>query len=138
MKIGHSTSAKASVAIRSRCAWCSISSGDSVELFTAIGACVVIPCRKYASLTRGTFTVSNMGMMNVDNFIAIINPPETAILSVASIRKKLMVSEDNTMQIRDMVNMTLSADHRAVNGVDGGLFSTYLIDVLADIRLLLL
>ena len=72
---------------------------------------------KQASLTRGTFTVSNMGMMNVDNFIAIINPPETAILSVASIRKKLMVSEDNTMQIRDMVNMTLSADHRAVNGV---------------------
>lgn len=71
---------------------------------------------KQASLTPGTFTVSNMGMMNVDNFIAIINPPETAILAVASIRKKLLVSEDNTMHIRDIMNMTLSADHRAVNG----------------------
>jgi pyruvate dehydrogenase E2 component (dihydrolipoamide acetyltransferase) len=71
---------------------------------------------KQASLTLGTFTVSNMGMMNVDNFIAIINPPETAILAVASTRKKLVVSEDNTMQIRDMMNMTLSADHRAVDG----------------------
>ena len=71
---------------------------------------------KQASLTPGTFTVSNMGMMNVDNFIAIINPPETAILAVASTRKKLVVSEDNTMQIRDMMNMTLSADHRAVDG----------------------
>jgi pyruvate dehydrogenase E2 component (dihydrolipoamide acetyltransferase) len=71
---------------------------------------------KQASLTPGKFTVSNMGMMNVDNFIAIINPPETAILAVASIRKKLLVSEDNTMHIRDIMNMTLSADHRAVNG----------------------
>lgn len=71
---------------------------------------------KQASLTPGTFTVSNMGMMNVDNFIAIINPPETAILAVASTRKKLVVSENNTMQIRDMMNMTLSADHRAVDG----------------------
>jgi len=71
---------------------------------------------KQASLTPGMFTVSNMGMLNVDNFIAIINPPESAILAVASIRKQLVISEDNAMKIRDMMNMTLSADHRAVNG----------------------
>jgi pyruvate dehydrogenase E2 component (dihydrolipoamide acetyltransferase) len=71
---------------------------------------------KQASLTPGTFTVSNMGMMNVDNFVPIINPPESAILAVASIRKQLVVSADNTIQIRDMMNMTLSADHRAVDG----------------------
>jgi pyruvate dehydrogenase E2 component (dihydrolipoamide acetyltransferase) len=71
---------------------------------------------KQASLTPGTFTVSNMGMMNVDNFVPIINPPESAILAVASIRKQLVVSADNTIQIRDVMNMTLSADHRAVDG----------------------
>jgi pyruvate dehydrogenase E2 component (dihydrolipoamide acetyltransferase) len=71
---------------------------------------------KQASLTPGSFTVSNMGMMNVDNFIPIINPPESAILAVASIRKQLVVSADNTIQIRDVMNMTLSADHRAVDG----------------------
>jgi pyruvate dehydrogenase E2 component (dihydrolipoamide acetyltransferase) len=71
---------------------------------------------KQASLTTGTFTVSNMGMMNVDNFVPIINPPESAILAVASIRKQLVVSADNAIQIRDVMNMTLSADHRAVDG----------------------
>ena len=49
---------------------------------------------KQATLTPGTFTISNMGMMNVDNFIPIINPPETAILAVASLRKKVTVSDD--------------------------------------------
>lgn len=77
---------------------------------------------KMANLTPGTFTISNMGMMNVDNFIAIINPPETAILAVASIRKKMTVTDDNAIMIRDMMNMTLSADHRAVDGALGALF----------------
>ncbi|UCF94943.1 MAG: 2-oxo acid dehydrogenase subunit E2, partial [Desulfobacterales bacterium] len=77
---------------------------------------------KQANLSPGTFTVSNMGMLDVDNFIAIINPPETAILAVASTRKQLVVSEDNTIRIRDIMRMTLSADHRAVDGVLGSRF----------------
>jgi pyruvate dehydrogenase E2 component (dihydrolipoamide acetyltransferase) len=77
---------------------------------------------KQATLTPGTFTVSNMGMLDVDNFIAIINPPETAILAVGSVRKKLVVADDGTIKIRDMMNMTLSADHRAVDGVLGSQF----------------
>ena len=77
---------------------------------------------KQASLTAGTFTISNMGMLNVDNFVAIINPPETAILAVGSVRKNLMVMEDNSFQIRQTMNMTLSADHRAIDGVLGSQF----------------
>jgi pyruvate dehydrogenase E2 component (dihydrolipoamide acetyltransferase) len=77
---------------------------------------------KQASLTVGTFTISNMGMLNVDNFVAIINPPETAILAVGSVRKNIMVMEDNSFQIRQTMKMTLSADHRAVDGVLGSQF----------------
>jgi len=78
---------------------------------------------KQASFTPGTFTVSNMGMMDVDEFIAIINPPETAILAVAATRKKLVVSDDDSLRIRQIMKMTLSADHRAV---DGALASTFI------------
>jgi len=77
---------------------------------------------KQASLTPGTFTISNMGMLDVDNFVAIINPPETAILAVGSVRKKLMVADDNSFQVRDTMSMTLSADHRALDGVTGSQF----------------
>ena len=77
---------------------------------------------KQASLTPGTFTVSNMGMLDVDNFVAIINPPETAILAVGSVRKKILVADDNSFQVRDTMCMTLSADHRAVDGVLGSQF----------------
>jgi pyruvate dehydrogenase E2 component (dihydrolipoamide acetyltransferase) len=77
---------------------------------------------KQASLTPGSFTVSNMGMFDVDNFVAIINPPETAILAVGSVRKNLVVAADNSFQVRDTMTMTLSADHRAVDGVLGSQF----------------
>ena len=77
---------------------------------------------KQDSLTVGTFTISNMGMLNVDNFVAIINPPETAILAVGSVRKNIMVAADNSFLVRDTMSMTLSADHRAIDGVLGSQF----------------
>ena len=77
---------------------------------------------KQASLAAGSFTVSNMGMLNVDNFVAIINPPETAILAVGSVRKSVVVAEDNSFRIGNIMSMTLSADHRAVDGALGSQF----------------
>ena len=72
---------------------------------------------KQARLTPGTFTISNMGMLNVDNFVAIIN------LAEWSVRKNIMVTADNSFQIRDtMSSMTLSANHRAIEGVLGSQF----------------
>jgi len=64
----------------------------------------------------GTFTVSNLGMLEVDSFIAIINPPEAAILAVGAVRKQPVATAGGSIQIRDMMNITLSADHRIIDG----------------------
>jgi len=72
---------------------------------------------KQASLTPGSFTITNMGMFDVENFIAIINPPESAILSVGTREKQIVVGDDGSLRIRDMMKMTLSIDHRLVDGV---------------------
>jgi pyruvate dehydrogenase E2 component (dihydrolipoamide acetyltransferase) len=92
---------------------------------------------KQANLTAGTFTISNMGMLNVDNFVAIINPPETAILAVGSVRKNIMVAADNSFIIRDTMGMTLSADHRAIDGVLGSQFVNKIKYYLEHPRILL-
>jgi len=69
------------------------------------------------SVAPARFTISNMGMYGVDNFLAIINPPEAAILSVSSVKPTVVLAEDGTIQVRDMMNATLSMDHRVGDGV---------------------
>jgi pyruvate dehydrogenase E2 component (dihydrolipoamide acetyltransferase) len=66
-------------------------------------------------LEGGTFSVSNLGMMDASNFIAVINPPQAAILAVASTRRQF-VPVDSQPVIRDLMSMTLSADHRILYG----------------------
>jgi pyruvate dehydrogenase E2 component (dihydrolipoamide acetyltransferase) len=68
-----------------------------------------------ADLEGGTFSVSNLGMMDVTSFVAIINPPEAAILAVASVRKQF-VPVDGQPVIRDIMPVTMSADHRILYG----------------------
>jgi pyruvate dehydrogenase E2 component (dihydrolipoamide acetyltransferase) len=63
----------------------------------------------------GTFTVSNLGMLGVDNFIAIINPPQSAILAVGKVAPRV-VAHDEGIAVRPMMTVTLSADHRTVDG----------------------
>jgi len=63
----------------------------------------------------GTFTVSNLGMLGVDNFIAIINPPQCAILAVGRVAPRV-VADDGMFAIKSMMTATLSADHRVVDG----------------------
>ena len=63
----------------------------------------------------GTFTVSNLGMFDVDSFTAVINPPESAILAVGSITPTLVVV-DGQVVVRNRMKVTLSADHRAIDG----------------------
>ena len=69
----------------------------------------------------GTFTISNLGAYDVDSFIAIINPPETAILAVGRIREKPAVVSGN-VTVRSMMTVTLSADHRVLDGVTAAKF----------------
>jgi len=63
----------------------------------------------------GTFTISNLGMYGIESFTAIINPPEAAILAVGEIKKSPTVVEEE-IKIRSIMKMTLSADHRLIDG----------------------
>lgn len=68
-------------------------------------------------LSGSTFTISNMGMMNVEEFSAIIQPGESAILAVSSAVPTPVADENRNVVVRDMMKITLSADHRVIDGV---------------------
>ena len=70
----------------------------------------------------GTFTVSNLGPFDVENFIAIIDPAQGAILAVSSIVKKAIVMPDDTIAARPRMNLTFSGDHRVMDGATGARF----------------
>jgi len=72
---------------------------------------------KLTATEPACFTVSNLGMLGIEAFTAIINPPETGILAVGGVQKRPVVRNDAEIGIRDMLTMTLSVDHRAVDGV---------------------
>jgi pyruvate dehydrogenase E2 component (dihydrolipoamide acetyltransferase) len=78
----------------------------------------------------GTFTVSNLGMLGVEQFTAVINPPEAAILAVGAAVLEPLVTADGEVAIRQVLRLTLSIDHRAVDGATGARFLGQLKDVL--------
>ncbi|MBN1557711.1 MAG: 2-oxo acid dehydrogenase subunit E2 [Lentisphaerae bacterium] len=82
----------------------------------------------------GSFTVSNMGMFDVDNFNAIINPGEAAILAVASTRPAPVV-RDGAVVVRQIMKLTLSVDHRIVDGTTGAQFVNAVKAKLEDVEL---
>jgi pyruvate dehydrogenase E2 component (dihydrolipoamide acetyltransferase) len=69
----------------------------------------------------GTFTISNLGMLDVESFTAIINPPEAAILAVGAIHQ-LPVVRDGQLAVGNEIKMTLSCDHRAIDGAQAAYF----------------
>ncbi|HEX6176574.1 MAG TPA: dihydrolipoamide acetyltransferase family protein [Candidatus Binatia bacterium] len=73
----------------------------------------------------GTFTVSNLGMLGVDSFIAIINPPQCAILAVGRVAPRA-VADEVGIAVRSMMTATISADHRIV---DGAIAARFLADI---------
>jgi len=85
----------------------------------------------------GCFTVSSLGNIGGTGFTPIVNAPEVAILGVSSTTVK-PVWLNNEFVPRKILPFSLSYDHRAVNGVDGGLFCQYLNNLLSDIRLMVL
>jgi pyruvate dehydrogenase E2 component (dihydrolipoamide acetyltransferase) len=90
-----------------------------------------------AEFTGGTFCVSNLGMMGIDRFSAIINPPNAAILAVGTTVKKPVVKDDQIV-IGQRMNLTLSVDHRVVDGAVGASYLAALKDLLEKPALLLL
>jgi pyruvate dehydrogenase E2 component (dihydrolipoamide acetyltransferase) len=70
----------------------------------------------------GTFTISNMGMLGVESFVAIITPPQAAVLAVGTVKGEVVVDEHEELVVAPMVRITLSADHRILDGADAAEF----------------
>jgi pyruvate dehydrogenase E2 component (dihydrolipoamide acetyltransferase) len=83
-------------------------------------------------MTGNTFTVSNLGMFGIEQFTAIINPPASAILAVGATKRVPVVQEDGTVAARHRMKVTLSCDHRVLDGAVGAQFLQTLKQVLEN------
>jgi pyruvate dehydrogenase E2 component (dihydrolipoamide acetyltransferase) len=73
-------------------------------------------------VTDGTFTVSNLGMMGIDGFDAILNVPQVAILAVGATRQQFVPTDDGNGTWKPRARLTLTCDHRAIDGATGARF----------------
>jgi pyruvate dehydrogenase E2 component (dihydrolipoamide acetyltransferase) len=74
-------------------------------------------------LEGGTFTISNLGMFGIERFVAVLNPPQAAILAVGSV-EDTVVAVDGRPAVRPRMELTLTCDHRAIDGATGAQFLT--------------
>lgn len=89
-------------------------------------------------VSDGTFTISNLGMFGIQSFTAIINPPQSAILAVGGlVRKPVVINDEDDLEVRPMMSMTLGADHRIVDGAVAAKFLADLVRALEAPELLL-
>jgi pyruvate dehydrogenase E2 component (dihydrolipoamide acetyltransferase) len=97
----------------------------SIAEIAAARAAVVDRARsgklQQADLDGGTFSISNLGMYGIERFIAVLNPPQAAILAVGSTEDKV-VAVDGVPVVRPRMELTLTCDHRAVDGATGADF----------------
>ena len=84
-----------------------------------------------ADLEDGTFTISNLGMFGIEQFIAVLNPPQAAILAVGTTEERPVVREGQ-VEVRPMLTLTLTCDHRAVDGADGADFLRTVKELLEE------
>ncbi len=80
----------------------------------------------------GTFTITNLGIYPVDEFCAIINPPQSGILAIGHMKKTLHIDESNAMHIRQACTVTGSFDHRVINGARGAAFLQRYKQIIED------
>jgi len=87
----------------------------------------------------GTFTISNLGMYGIHSFTTIINPPQSALLAVGALRRQpIVVDDEDTVEVRPVMAITLAADHRIVDGVVAANFLSELVQAIETPELLLL
>ena len=84
-----------------------------------------------SDLEGGTFTISNLGMFGIEQFVAVLNPPQAAILAVGATEEKPVVS-DGQVVVRPMMSMTITCDHRAIDGADGAEFLRTVKELLEE------
>ncbi len=93
---------------------------------------------KLDDVQGGTFTISNLGMFGIRQFRAVINPPESAILAVGSVvRRPIVVDEQDHVEVRPMMSLTISADHRVIDGIVAARFLSDLVIGLESPSMLL-
>ena len=80
----------------------------------------------------GSFAISNLGMMGIESFDAVINPPHGAILAVGAGIKKPAVLKDGTIGVANVMSMTLSVDHRVIDGALGATFLKVVVEMLEN------
>ena len=80
---------------------------------------------------EGTFTISNLGMFGVEQFVAVLNPPQVAILAVGAVRQEAVVV-DGEIDVAPIVHMTLTCDHRAIDGAEGADFLRTLVALVEE------
>jgi pyruvate dehydrogenase E2 component (dihydrolipoamide acetyltransferase) len=80
---------------------------------------------------QGSFTITNLGMVGTEEFAAIINPPDTAILAVGAVRQAAVV-KDGAVRAGKVMTVTLSADHRVIDGMLAARFLERLRELLED------
>jgi len=83
-------------------------------------------------ITNGTFTVSNLGMYRVRSFTAIINPPQTSILSVSEIYKDIVIDDDNNFKTGYFMGISIAVDHRVIDGADAAKYIQTLVNYLEN------
>ena len=88
-------------------------------------------------ISGGTFTVTNLGMLGMDCFTAIINATEAAILAVGAVKKQAVVMEDGSIQARDIMWLSLTYDHRIVDGAPAAEFLVRVKQLLENPGLLI-
>jgi pyruvate dehydrogenase E2 component (dihydrolipoamide acetyltransferase) len=88
-------------------------------------------------LSGGTFTVSNLGALGVESFTPVINPPETGILGVDSIVERPRRGKDGGMELYPAMGISLTYDHRAIDGAPASRFAKEVCDTLERFTLLL-
>ena len=84
-------------------------------------------------LANGTFTISNLGMFGIDRFTAIINPPQTAILSVGRTNQVFVADGQGQPVLRKVISFVLSIDHRVMDGMQAAKFLSDLNDNLNNL-----
>ena len=89
-------------------------------------------------MTGATFTVSNLGAFGIKQFTAIINPPAVAILAIGAGKKQPIVTDDGDLEVGTIMNVTLSADHRVVDGADSARFLQTLKSMLEEPGMMLM
>ena len=83
----------------------------------------------FADLEGGTFTISNLGMFGVEQFTAVLNPPQVAILAVGAVKEEAVV-RDGDLDVAPIVHLVLTCDHRAIDGADGASFLQTLVALI--------